>query len=77
MLQEQLVHAQILGQLRMERREQQASVAHEHRLAVELAEHLDVRAASRMRGARMNTPRSGISSPASSTSASKLRTWRP
>src|SRR6188508_175090 len=35
--QEQLVDTQILRQLGMERGEQQASVAHENRLAVELA----------------------------------------
>src|SRR5262245_12393397 len=40
--QEQLVHATILGQLGMERREQEPSVAHQHRLAVERAHDLDL-----------------------------------
>src|SRR6185436_1940329 len=39
--QERLVHAEIVRELRMEGREQEAPVAHEHGLAVELAEHLD------------------------------------
>ena len=51
-VEEQLVDAQVVGQLGMERREQQATVAHEHRLAVELAEHLDVRAERRGSAAR-------------------------
>ena len=38
------MHAQVVRQLGVERREQQAAVAHEHGLAVELAEHLDLRA---------------------------------
>ena len=46
-LQEQLVHAQVVRQLGMERREQEATVADEHGLAVELAEHLDAGAERR------------------------------
>src|SRR5215510_2808641 len=37
-LQEQLVHAEIVGELRMERREEESAVADEHGLPVELAE---------------------------------------
>src|SRR6187402_747770 len=38
---EPLVHARVVGQLGVERREQEASVADEHGLAVVLREHLD------------------------------------
>ena len=37
------MHARVVRQLRMERRDEEAAVAHEHRLAVALREHLDVR----------------------------------
>src|SRR2546425_4904490 len=39
--QEQRVDARVVRQLRMERREQKASVPNEHRLAVERPDHLD------------------------------------
>src|SRR2546430_4624933 len=39
---EQLVHARILRQLGVERRHEDATVAHQHRLAPVLREHLDV-----------------------------------
>ena len=51
-LQESLVHARVVGQLRVERRDEEASVAEQHRLAVELGEHLDARARRRRRAAR-------------------------
>src|SRR5436190_15197198 len=41
-LQKQLVHPRIFRQLGMERRDEDAAVADEHRLTVELREHLDV-----------------------------------
>ena len=37
------MHARVVGQLRMERRDEEAPVAQQHRLAVQLGEHLDVR----------------------------------
>ena len=58
--------------------DEHAAVAQQHRLAVELGQHLDARPRPRAtRGARMKTPRSGSSRPPSSRSASKLATWRP
>src|SRR5215210_50298 len=42
-VEEQLVHAQVVGQLRVERRDQEPAVAEQHRLAVVLRQHLDVR----------------------------------
>ena len=42
-LQEQLVHAQVVRQLGVEGGEQEATVADEDRLPVQLAEHLDAR----------------------------------
>src|SRR2546421_5199605 len=44
-LEEPLVHARVVGQLRVERRDEQAALAEEHRLAVELGQHLDLRTA--------------------------------
>src|SRR5438270_5193726 len=44
-LQEELVHASVVGQLRVERRDEDASVPQQHRLAVELGQHLDTGAA--------------------------------
>src|SRR5918995_7090650 len=41
-VQKPLVHARVVGQLRVERREQEATVTDEHRLAIVLREHLDV-----------------------------------
>src|SRR5918992_3938518 len=41
-LEEQLVHARVLRQLRMERGDEDPPVAHEHGLAVALRQHLDV-----------------------------------
>src|SRR5690348_4630747 len=43
-VQEQLVDARVVGQLRMERGDEQAPLPREHRMAVELGEHLDLRA---------------------------------
>src|SRR5712664_1890117 len=40
-LQEQLMHARVAGQLRVERGEHEPALADEHRLAVVLGEHLD------------------------------------
>src|SRR4029078_12980248 len=42
-LQKALVHARVVRQLRVERRDEEAAVAEQHRLAVELGEHLDAR----------------------------------
>src|SRR5215211_5526180 len=43
-VEEPRVHTRVVGQLRVERRDQDATVAQQHRLAVELGQHLDVRA---------------------------------
>src|SRR4051812_21791125 len=40
-LQEALMHARVLGELGMERGDDEAPVADEHRLTVELGQHLD------------------------------------
>src|SRR3954471_21316872 len=40
--QELLVHARVVGQLRVERGDEEASLAREHRMALDLGEHLDV-----------------------------------
>src|SRR3954470_6160048 len=42
-VQERLVNSRIVGQLRVERRHDDAPLAHEDRLAAELGEHLDLR----------------------------------
>src|SRR3954469_17583258 len=42
-VQEHLVHARVVGQLRMERGDEEPSVTREHRMAVDLGQHLDVR----------------------------------
>src|SRR5581483_132262 len=42
-LEEQLVHPRVVRQFGMERRDEDIAVAQEHRLAVELGQHLDVR----------------------------------
>src|SRR5438445_9047605 len=42
-LQEQVMHARVVRQLRMERRDDKATVADEHGFAVVLRQHLDVR----------------------------------
>src|SRR5438067_6829706 len=39
-LQKPFVHARVVGQLRMERRDDEAPLAQEHRLAIEVGEHL-------------------------------------
>src|SRR3989442_15363235 len=44
-LQEELVDAGVVGQLRVERRDENTAVSEQHRLAVQLGEHLDVRTA--------------------------------
>ena len=71
--------ARVVGQLRMERGDEEPSLARQHRVAVDLREHLDVRpclldprradedGAQRLR--RQCLPMS--------RSASKLCTWRP
>src|SRR5262245_29465838 len=41
-LEESLVHARVVRQLRMERRDQEPALAEQHGLAVALGEHLDV-----------------------------------
>src|SRR4051794_31765410 len=41
---EQLVEPRVVGQLRVERSDEEASLAREHRTPVDLGEHLDVRA---------------------------------
>src|SRR5437868_15287316 len=41
-VQEELVDARVVGELRMERRDEHASLPREHRMAVHLGEHLDV-----------------------------------
>ena len=46
-VQESLVHARVVGQLRVERRDEEAAVADEHGLAFVLGEHVDTRADSR------------------------------
>ena len=43
-LQKLLVQPRVVGQLGMERRDEEAPLAREHRPAVDLGEHLDVRA---------------------------------
>src|SRR5688500_12826511 len=40
-IQEPLVHARVVGQLGVERRDEKATFAHEHRLALVLREHFD------------------------------------
>src|SRR4029077_10168403 len=42
-LQELLVHARVVGQLGVERRDEEAALPQQHRLAVELREHLHLR----------------------------------
>src|SRR5215831_11205302 len=42
-VQEALVDARVVGQLRVEGRDEEPSLAREHRMAVDLGEHLDVR----------------------------------
>src|SRR6201997_4755327 len=42
-IQEQLVHARVVGQLRVERSDEEASLTREHRATVDLSEHLDAR----------------------------------
>src|SRR4029079_15758729 len=42
LVQEQLVNARVVGQLRMARRDEDAPLPREHRMAVDLGEHLDV-----------------------------------
>src|SRR5205085_3350391 len=42
LIEEQLVHPRIFGQLRVERRHEETSLAQENRLAVVLREHLDL-----------------------------------
>src|SRR5215471_16666695 len=42
-VQEPLVDARVVGQLRMEGRNEEPSLARQHRVAVDLREHLDVR----------------------------------
>src|SRR4029453_14171897 len=55
--QEQLVYAEIIRELGVKRREQEASVAHEHRLSVEGPHHLDpVAEAADARRADEHTP---------------------
>src|SRR4249920_3618559 len=44
-VEKELVHARVVRQLRMERRHEHPPVAQQHRLAVELGQHLDVRSA--------------------------------
>src|SRR5689334_19352191 len=46
-VEEPLVHPRVAGQLGMERRDEHPAVAEQHRLAVELGQHLDVRAGFR------------------------------
>src|SRR5919201_3070211 len=43
-LQKALVHTRVVGQLRVERRDQDASLAQQHRLTVQLRQHRDLRA---------------------------------
>src|SRR5579859_7616656 len=43
--QEELVHAGVVGQLGVERRDEDAAVTQQHRLAVQLGQHFDARAA--------------------------------
>src|SRR5829696_5541317 len=74
-VEEELVHPRVVGQLRMERRDEKPSFAEQDGLAVELGEHLDARA--RIGDARSadEHPTPGSSCPATSRSASKLATW--
>ena len=51
-LQEALVHARVVGQLGMERRDEEPALPQQHRLAVQLGQHLDLRARPRARAAR-------------------------
>src|SRR3954447_17238886 len=44
LIQKELVDARVIGQLRMERSDEDAPLPREHRMAVDLCEHLDVRA---------------------------------
>ena len=76
-LEEPFVDAWIVGELRVERGDQDPPVAQEHRLPVELASTSTSGPNSRTRGARMKTPRNGRTSPSSERSASKLATCRP
>src|SRR5437773_9136690 len=43
LMQEQLVNARVVGELRMERGDEDPSLSGKHRMAVDLGEHLDVR----------------------------------
>src|SRR3954453_5141129 len=43
LVQEQLVDPRVVGQLRMERRDEDAPPAREHRMPVDLGQHLDTR----------------------------------
>ena len=51
-VEEPLVHARVVRQLGVERRDEEPPVAREHRLAVVLGEHLDVGARARAPAAR-------------------------
>src|SRR5438105_5933152 len=42
LLEEQFVQARVVGQLGMERRDEEPALAREHRMTVDLGEHLDV-----------------------------------
>src|SRR3954470_1089866 len=49
--QELLVHARVIGQLRMERRDEKAALPEQHRLAVQLRQHLHLPRLTHTRGA--------------------------
>src|SRR5690242_3722460 len=56
-IEEPLVHPGVVGQLGVERRDEHPAVAQQHRLAVELGQHLDA-------GARLGHPRRADEDPA-------------
>ena len=68
----------VAGQLRMERGDEEAPLAREHRMAVELGEHLDPRA-DLLDPRRPDEDRRAAARPrpASSRSVSNDATWRP
>ena len=89
-IEKQLVEPRVVGQLRMERGDEEAPLAREHRMAVDLGQHLDVRAdlldprradedgAQRLALARERRGRSRTTRPAARTrSGARATSTRP
>ena len=74
---EHRMHALVVGELGVERRHEHVPLPSQHGHVVETRQHLAPGAARSTFGARMNTAWNGESSPATSTSCSKLSIWRP